>query len=121
MDLRGHLDLLLLSVLEHSDALHGYALIVALREGSDGVFELAEGTVYPALHRLERDGLISSDWSTGSGRRRRTYSLTSDGRAALAARREEWARFAHGVERLSARPRARTTRLATRTWGTVTA
>ncbi|HUR73060.1 MAG TPA: helix-turn-helix transcriptional regulator [Sporichthya sp.] len=121
MDLRGHLDLLLLSVLERSDALHGYALIVALREGSDGIFDLPEGTVYPALHRLERDGLISSDWSTESGRRRRAYSLTDDGRRALAARREEWARFARGVEQLSTRPRRRSARVATFALGTVTA
>jgi PadR family transcriptional regulator PadR len=113
MDLRGHLDLLLLSVLERHDALHGYALITALREGSDGIFDLPEGTVYPALHRLERDGLINSDWAVEAGRRRRTYSLTEDGRAALAVRRDEWAQFAAGVERISAPPRRRSARVAT--------
>jgi DNA-binding PadR family transcriptional regulator len=113
MDLRGHLDLLLLSVLERQSALHGYALITALRDGSDGIFDLPEGTVYPALHRLERDGLISSDWTVEAGRRRRAYSLTDDGRSALAVRRDEWARFAAGVERISAPPRRRTVRVAT--------
>jgi DNA-binding PadR family transcriptional regulator len=112
MDLRGHLDLLLLSVLESSGALHGYALIAALRDGSDGIFDLPEGTVYPALHRLERDGLVASDW-TGQGRRRRAYALTRDGRAALAVRREEWTRFATGVERVATPPRRPGARMAT--------
>lgn len=110
MYLRGHLDLLLLSALSHTGATHGYALITALRDSSDGAFELPEGTVYPALHRLEREGLVSSGWSDEAARRRRVYTLTPDGREALSAKRGEWREFADGMERvttLSATPRSR--------------
>jgi DNA-binding PadR family transcriptional regulator len=111
---RGHLDLLLLSTLTHTGASHGYALITALRDASEGAFDLPEGTVYPALHRLENDGLIASGWSDEAGRRRRVYSLTADGRAVLAAKRKEWREFAAGMERvaeLGRAPRRRAPRL----------
>jgi PadR family transcriptional regulator PadR len=98
MDLHGHLDLLLLGTLHRTGPTHGYALIVALRERSDGAFDLPEGTVYPALHRLERDGLVSSEWDTSAARRRRVYRLTPDGQAALAVRRRQWRDFARGVQ-----------------------
>jgi DNA-binding PadR family transcriptional regulator len=94
--LKGHLDLLLLSVLAAGPA-HGYAVITALRGRSDGTFDLPEGTVYPALHRLERAGLLTSSWQDAEGRRRRVYALTADGEAALAAERTEWKRFAGGI------------------------
>jgi PadR family transcriptional regulator, regulatory protein PadR len=93
---RGHLDLLLLSTVSAGPA-HGYAVITALRERSGGVFDLPEGTVYPALHRLERDGLLASRWDGAGGRRRRLYTVTPLGREALAARRQEWHAFAEGV------------------------
>ncbi|KAB1943417.1 PadR family transcriptional regulator [Micromonospora sp. ALFpr18c] len=98
MELRGHLDLLLLGTLHQTGPVHGYALIVALRDRSDGAFKLPEGTVYPALHRLERDGLIDSEWYTGKPRRRRVYRLTPSGAAALTAKRREWRTFARGVQ-----------------------
>jgi DNA-binding PadR family transcriptional regulator len=98
MDLRGHLDLLLLSTLRQTGVAHGYALIVALRDKSGGTFDLPEGTVYPALHRLERDGLVTSEWDTGASRRRRLYRLTPAGIASLAAKRREWRAFARGVQ-----------------------
>jgi PadR family transcriptional regulator, regulatory protein PadR len=69
-----------------------------LKERSEGAFDLAEGTVYPVLHRLEAEGLLSSAWSTAAGRRRRVYRLTRRGRAVVAQRREEWRRFANAVE-----------------------
>ena len=94
--IKGHLDLLLLSVLAAGPA-HGYAIISALRERSEGTFDLPEGTIYPALHRLEDAGLLSSSWAAGDGRRRRVYALTSAGAAALAAEQTEWRRFATGV------------------------
>ncbi len=94
--LKGHLDLLLLSVLESGPA-HGYAIIEALRQRSGGTFDLPEGTIYPALHRLESDGLLRSDWSDESGRRRRVYQLTNTGREALAHRRDEWRSFSQAV------------------------
>jgi PadR family transcriptional regulator, regulatory protein PadR len=94
--LKGNLDLLLLSVLSAGPA-HGYAVITALRARSDGTFDLPEGTVYPALHRLERAGLLNSSWADAEGRRRGVYALTTDGEAALAAERSEWKRFAGGI------------------------
>ena len=94
--LKGNLDLLLLSVLSAGPA-HGYAVITALRARSEGTFDLPEGTVYPALHRLEGAGLLASSWSDADGRRRRVYALTGEGEAALAAERTEWRHFAGGI------------------------
>ena len=73
VDLRGHLDLMLLATLRDVGPAHGYAVIASLRERSLGAFDLPEGTVYPALHRLERDGLIDSQWDARASRRRRVY------------------------------------------------
>jgi DNA-binding PadR family transcriptional regulator len=93
---RGHLELLLLAALQNGPA-HGYVLIERLRERSDGAFDFPEGTIYPALHRLERAGLLASRWADAGGRRRRVYSLTRRGRAALDKRAVEWDRFANAV------------------------
>jgi PadR family transcriptional regulator PadR len=97
--LRGHLDGLLLAVLAEHPA-HGYAVIETLRDRSQGAFDLAEGTVYPALHRLERDGLLSSRWSAEPGRPRRVYALTRGGSRALSGHRGTWRSFSHAVERV---------------------
>jgi len=94
--LKGHLDLLLLSILANGPA-HGYAIIESLRARSEGTFDLPEGTVYPALHRLENQGLLKSTWSEDSGRRKRTYQLTPKGQQALNARQEEWLKFSRAV------------------------
>jgi DNA-binding PadR family transcriptional regulator len=94
--LKGHLDALLLAVLE-SGPRHGYAIIEALRDGSEGALDLPTGTIYPALHRLERAGLIASDWETVGGRRRRAYQLTASGRAALGEQRAIWDQFSTAV------------------------
>ena len=94
--LKGNLDLLLLSVLSAGPA-HGYAIISALRDRSMGLFDLPEGTVYPALHRLEDVGLLLSTWAETDGRRRRVYALTDQGAAALAAEQTEWRAFAGGM------------------------
>lgn len=91
-NIRGHLDLLLLSILKRGPA-HGYLLIRSLANSSKGVFEVPEGTVYPALHELERQGFVESEWETNEGRRRRLYSLTTRGKAFLTERRAEWRRF----------------------------
>ena len=96
-ELKGHLDLLLLAALAEGPS-HGYVLIERLRARSDGAFDLPEGTVYPALHRLERDGLLSSAWTEAAGRRRRVYQLTRRGRGALARREAEWRSFSRAVE-----------------------
>jgi len=96
VDHRGHLDLLLLTALEAGPA-HGYAVIERIRHLSQGVFDLAEGTVYPALHRLEGEGMLQSRWSDEAPRPRRVYSLTRRGRAAVGERTESWLRFARGM------------------------
>jgi transcriptional regulator len=95
--LKGHLDALVLAALEIEPG-HGYGIIQRLRCRSDDVFRLPEGTVYPALHRLERDGLVKSRWTAASGRRRRVYRITPSGKEALAVRRLEWKTFARAVE-----------------------
>ena len=94
--LKGHLDFLLLAALE-TRAAHGYAVVEKMRRRSEGAFDLPEGTVYPALHRLERCGLLVSRWSEVAGRKRRTYRLTNRGRRSLARHREEWTSFARVV------------------------
>ena len=94
--LKGHLDGLLLAVLERGPA-HGYALIEALRSASEGTFDLPTGTVYPALHRLERAGLVRGVWAIESGRRRRVYELTESGAGKLVEQRAGWQRFASAV------------------------
>ena len=95
--LKGHLDALILAVLADGP-LHGYAIIDKLKQRSDGTFALPEGTVYPALHRLEAAGLLASEWSDGEGRRRRVYELTRRGRRELGTRRSEWREFSRAVE-----------------------
>lgn len=97
MEIRGHLDLLLLEVLADAGPTHGYALIAALRERSAGVFDLPEGTVYPALHRMERAGLVASRWEQSAPRRRRVYELTGDGELARTAKKGEWRDFLRGM------------------------
>ena len=83
------LELLLLAALAEGPR-HGYSIIEALRERSAGQVDLQTGTVYPALRRLERTGLIRGAWSAVSGRRRRTYTLTAAGRHVLEQRRSRW-------------------------------
>lgn len=95
--LKGHVDLLILATLR-SGPLHGYGIVEKLRDESEGAFELAEGTVYPALYRLERGGLLASRWTQAERRRRRVYRLTRRGRAELDRERKEWKSFANAVE-----------------------
>lgn len=97
--LKGHLDVLLLATLGDGP-LHGYAIKEALRDGSEGRFDLPTGTVYPALHRLERAGLITGSWSVVDGRRRRSYELTADGQRKLTGERANWREFASAVTTL---------------------
>lgn len=94
--LKGHLDLLLLAAVQSGPA-HGYAIAETLRARSNGAFDLPEGTLYPALHRLERSGLLSSRWSEVNRRRRRVYQLTRQGHRALAKQHDEWRDFARAV------------------------
>ena len=94
--LRGHLDLLLLAVLADGPR-HGYAAIEALKARTGGTLDVPEGSIYPALHRLEAAGRLRSDWSTASGRRRRVYELTAEGRRTLRAGASAWTGFAEAV------------------------
>jgi PadR family transcriptional regulator, regulatory protein PadR len=95
--LRGHVDLLLLSVLDREDA-HGYRLAQSVRDRSAGAFDLREGTIYPSLYRLERDGLVASRWERVDGRRRRVYRLTRPGAQELDRHRADWRDFARAME-----------------------
>jgi PadR family transcriptional regulator len=95
--LKGHLDALILAVVAAEPA-HGYAIIEELKRRSRGTFALPEGTVYPALHRLERSGLLASGWSDASGRKRRVYKLTARGRRRLDASKSEWRDFARAMD-----------------------
>jgi len=94
--LKGNLDMLLLAVLIAGPG-HGYAIISRLRERSEGAFDLPEGTVYPALHRLEHAGLLDSTWETAAGRRRRLYRLTAAGQKSLTAEAQQWRAFSGSV------------------------
>jgi DNA-binding PadR family transcriptional regulator len=94
--LKGHLDGLLLAALE-DEPQHGYAVIEMLRTRTGGSLDLPTGTVYPALHRLERAGLISSSWLASSPRARRVYKLTAAGRRRLRDSRATWAEFSSAV------------------------
>jgi DNA-binding PadR family transcriptional regulator len=87
--LRGHLELLLLAALARSEQ-HGYALIEWLRTQSGGALDLGEGSVYPALRRLEAAGSVKSSWRSDGGRRKRVYWLTKRGEARLRSERDGW-------------------------------
>ncbi len=97
--LKGHLDGILLAVLEPGPR-HGYAIMEELRMNSLGLVDLPTGTVYPALHRLERAGLVRGSWSAAGGRRRRVYELTAAGRRALDTERSTWREFSAAITNL---------------------
>src|SRR5262249_12523701 len=94
--IKHHLELLVLTALKAGPG-HGYSIIRAIRDRSDGEFKLLEGSLYPALHRLERDSLVTSSWSNVAGRKRRVYELSRKGRAALEERERAWRRFEHAM------------------------
>ena len=90
--------LLLLALLGRRE-MYGYELVAELRRQTDAVIDLPEGTVYPALRRLERQGLISGRWvDVADAPRRRYYALTKDGERALASGRRSWRRLASATE-----------------------
>ena len=94
--LKGNLDLLLLACVARTPG-HGYAIIARLREQSAEAFDLPEGTVYPALHQLEKAGLLTSTWVTEAGRKRKLYRLTDSGAKQLAAEERSWRSFTTAV------------------------
>ena len=92
--MKGHVDLLLLSTLRHGP-LHGYGVVEKLRGSSEGAFDLAEGTVYPALYRLEHQGWIASEWGESDNKRKaKFYRLTAAGRRQLDSETDKWNRMA---------------------------
>jgi PadR family transcriptional regulator, regulatory protein PadR len=97
------LDLLILKTLSWGPA-HGYAMARWIQQLTDDVFKVGEGTLYPALHRLESRGAVASDWQlVESGRRARVYSLTAAGRMQLTAEQQTWLQFAGAVTRMLTR------------------
>ena len=89
---------LILSVLNTGSA-HGYEIVRRINELSDGIFEWQEGTIYPALHKLEARELIRGEWVEAlNGKKRRVYSLTEDGKRALASEAQEWSTYSKAVE-----------------------
>ncbi len=96
--LRGSLDLLVLKTLSLAP-MHGWGISQRVQQVSDGVLEVNQGSLYPALQRLEKDGLITSEWgTTDNNRRTRYYQITAAGRRALDRELASWRRFAAGVE-----------------------
>lgn len=96
MNLKGSLPLLILHLLA-DDPGHGYLIASRIKEESDGVLDFKEGTLYPTLHGLEKQGLIESYPEVHEGRTRKTYRLTQAGRAALERERAEWDSYARAV------------------------
>ncbi len=97
MNVKGILPLLILQVLAKGPS-WGYQILSDIRERSQGILDYNEGALYPVLYQLERDGLVSTRSEVVSGRVRRFYELTDDGRAQLAQEREEWGRVSHAVK-----------------------
>ena len=96
--LRGSLDLLVLKTLSLAP-MHGWGIGQRVQQISKGVLELNQGSLYPALQRLEKDGLITSDWdTTDNNRKARYYKLTAAGRRELGVELENWRKFAAGLE-----------------------
>lgn len=93
----GYLDLLLLATVRSKPG-HGYEIAQELRRKSRGEFDLNDGTIYPALHRLEEDGLLTSHWDEVQGRRRRVYEVTTAGRRALGERQADWLRYTAAMQ-----------------------
>lgn len=99
--LQGTLDLLVLSTLDVRGALHGYAITQHIQRGSADRLRVEEGSLYPALHRMEQAGWIRGRWgTTEKNRQARFYTITAAGRRQLDAEQESWERLTDGVSRL---------------------
>jgi PadR family transcriptional regulator PadR len=96
MNFRGTLPILILEAVEQEPS-HGYRIAQRIKERSRGVLDFKEGTLYPALHKLENDGLVASSEEIESGRPRRYYRITKSGRTALAKDRAEWRQLSQAV------------------------
>src|SRR5438105_12354906 len=99
--LQGSLDLLVLKILSRRPGLHGYAIMSAIKDRSGEVLRAEEGSLYPALHRMEEAGWIRAEWITKeSGRRARVYELTPAGRKRLPAEESRWQIVTAAVNRV---------------------
>jgi transcriptional regulator len=99
--LQGSLDLLVLKILSRRPRLHGYAIMAAIKESSGDVLRADEGSLYPALHRMEEDGWIRAEWVTkDTGRRVRIYELTAAGKKQLADEESRWRVITSAVNRV---------------------
>ena len=99
--LQGSLDLLVLKILSRRPRLHGYAIMTAIQGMSGEVLRAEEGSLYPALHRMEEAGWIRAEWITkGTGRRARLYDLTAAGKKQLAAEESRWQLVTAAVNRV---------------------
>jgi PadR family transcriptional regulator, regulatory protein PadR len=96
MNLKGSLPLLILHILS-KNALHGYHIARQIEEQSQGVLTFKEGTLYPTLHNLETQGLVSSYTGEENGRTRRYYQITNAGQRELAKQKQEWQQFAGAI------------------------
>jgi len=102
--LQGTLDLLVLQTLRWGPR-HGYGIAQMIRTGSRDALQVDTGSLYPALHRLERQGAISADWETSENKQRvRVYRLTAAGRRQLAAERSKWEKLTEAIAGVMARP-----------------
>jgi PadR family transcriptional regulator len=99
--LQGSLDLLVLKILSRRPRLHGYAIMTAIRDWSGDVLRAEEGSLYPALHRMEEARWIRAEWVTKeTGRRARIYELTAAGKKQLAAEESRWHAVSSAVNRI---------------------
>jgi PadR family transcriptional regulator PadR len=99
--LQGTLDLLVLKTLETMGPMHGYGIAQRIQQVSEDVLQLNQGTLYPALLRLEQQGWLRADWGTSDNNRKaRFYSITRSGRKQLAEERANWDRVSGAIERL---------------------
>ncbi len=105
--LRGHLETMILSVLEQSDA-HGFEVWRRLEDAGCGALKLKEGSLYPALYRLEKNGFVKAHWEKGNnerrGPRRRIYRLTPKGKRKLSDGRQQWEHFVSVIGRIVGAP-----------------
>jgi PadR family transcriptional regulator, regulatory protein PadR len=98
-DLQGALDLLILKTLSQLGSMHGYGVVMHIRRVSDERLIVEEGSLYPALHRMEQSGWIRASWAvTEFGRKAKYYALTRAGRRHLAGREKNWEQVVKGVE-----------------------
>jgi transcriptional regulator len=99
--LQGSLDLMVLKILSRRPRLHGYAIMTAIQEMSEEVLRVEEGSLYPALHRMEEAGWIRAEWITkDTGRRARIYELTKAGQKQLLAEESRWQAVTSAVNRV---------------------